>query len=145
MGRIIPDKLLFDGERVHVQSRLAPGFRHQQLSVNIGPRTYKVVTAYVWSMRIPKYLENIPLILLNSLWKEIGKVAVTQQYHIELCSGELSGKEISLIGVMDGLHNPTVAKEFKFYCNQLGKKFREECHKAVKLRHTHYPGVTTRK
>ena len=144
MGRIT-DRLVFDGERVHVQGRLMPGFRHQQLTVNIGPRTYKIVTAYVWSMRIPKYLDTISPILLEFLWKEIGKVSVTQDYRIELQAGKLDHKEISLIGVLDGLHNPDVAKEFRQYCDQLGEKFREQCHIVIKKRAAHYPGVTTRK
>lgn len=144
MGRIT-DKLLFDGERVHVQSSLAPGFRHQQLAINVGHRTYKVVTTYVWSMRIPKYLDSISLILLELIWKEVGKVSVTQDYRIELQAGKLDHTEISLIGVLDGPHNPEVAKEFRKYCDELGRKFREQCHIVIKGRVAHYPGVTTRK
>lgn len=141
----LTDKLLFDGEQVHVQGKLVPGFRHQQLAVNVGPRTYKVVTAYVWSMRIPKYVASLPAILLELIWKEIGKVSATQDYRIELQAGRVDYTEISLIGVLDGPHNPEVGKEFKTYCDQLGRKFREQCHTVIKGRTAHYPGVTTRK
>lgn len=141
----LTDKLLFDGEQVHVQGKLVPGFRHQQLAINVGPRTYKVVTAYIWSMRIPKYLNGLPAILLEMIWKEVGKVSMTQDYKIELQAGTLGYDEISLIGVLDGLHNSAVAREFRTYCDQLGRKFRKECHETIKSRQAHYPGVTTRK